>query len=104
MMLYHAGSFLQILEGEEQDVEQLFSKIGKDKFHTNIKIIYRGDIDEREFSDWSMGFVNTANYADLPAGFIDYVKDLSIHTIDKTRAKRVLKMFQEGTWRQKVDH
>ena len=103
MMLYHAGSFIQVLEGEEGPVKTLFSAIGKDKRHTNVKIIFSDTIDEREFSDWSMGFFNTEDNNTLPDGFLNYASEVKARTINKTRAKKVLKMFQEGVWRQKVD-
>jgi hypothetical protein len=106
MMLYHSGSFLQILEGDDDNVNALFSIIERDKRHTNVKIIYRDIADgngEREFEDWSMGFVNTAKYTNLPGGFVNYATELESRTLDKTRAKKVMKMFQQGTWRQTID-
>jgi Sensors of blue-light using FAD len=103
MMLYHSGSFLQVLEGERDSVEILFLTIKSSGKHGAIKIIYRGEIDQREFEEWSMGFSNTSDCPDMPEGFVDYLTELETRTLGKTRAKKILKMFQEGTWRQSVD-
>lgn len=56
MLLYHDRSFLQILEGEEELVEDLFERISRDKRHSGVTVFLRDEADEREFGDWSMAF------------------------------------------------
>jgi uncharacterized membrane protein (DUF373 family) len=56
MLLYGNGAFLQVLEGEEQPIDRLIEKIKNDSRHTNIKMLYRKHISQRQYSDWSMGF------------------------------------------------
>ncbi|MGA0394005.1 MAG: BLUF domain-containing protein [Rhodospirillales bacterium] len=102
LLVYHGGSFLQVLEGPEVEVENLLEKIHKDPRHNNIKILFKDTVPEKEFEDWSMGFDDAANIAQANEGFLDYQTDIAALTIDRTRAKRVLKMFQDGEWRQKV--
>ncbi|MEP0355826.1 MAG: BLUF domain-containing protein [Paraglaciecola sp.] len=48
--------FIQVLEGNQLDVESIFSKISDDSRHDNIRCIYKQSIMIREFGDWSMGF------------------------------------------------
>ena len=103
MLVYHGGSFLQILEGPDAAVEALFDKISKDPRHTKMKLIFRGEIEEKEFDDWSMGFVNTSNRTKEIEGFVDYASELEELTLDRTRAKKVLNLFREGSWRLTVD-
>lgn len=55
-LLYHSGRFIQLLEGEEHEVSDLFEKISKDARHDNIEIIQRANTPERLFNKWSMAF------------------------------------------------
>ena len=56
MLLYGTGSFYQVLEGEKEDVEDIYQSIVKDgRNHSNI-VILKNEIDERAFPNWSMGF------------------------------------------------
>ena len=56
MLLYHDRSFLQILEGEEDSVEDLFARISLDPRHSGVTVFLRDEAHEREFGDWSMAF------------------------------------------------
>jgi hypothetical protein len=50
------NQFMQVLEGEEKILLNLFDKICKDTRHSLIKIIYQEGIIERGFKDWTMAF------------------------------------------------
>ena len=70
MLLYHEGNLMQILEGEEVTVNNLFYKIEKDKRHSNVAKLISGTSDVRNFPEWSMGFKTESdpewkNYAGL---------------------------------------
>lgn len=56
MLLYGDGSFLQVLEGEEESVKSLYEKILIDERHKECILIDESAIDEKSFSGWSMGF------------------------------------------------
>lgn len=56
VLLYYNECFIQVLEGEEKIVEQAFERIKKDPRHTNVTVLKKKYISEREFGDWSMGF------------------------------------------------
>ena len=49
-------SFVQILEGEEQDVRETFERISGDPRHRDIRIAITRTSDQREFGPWTMGF------------------------------------------------
>ena len=55
-LLYHNNVFLQLLEGNKNDLSELFETIKKDKRHSDITLIIEENIDKRMFSDWSMAF------------------------------------------------
>lgn len=56
MMLFSEGTFLQVLEGNDQDVGNLIKKIEKDKRHHSLVRLDSQQIQQRIFPDWSMGF------------------------------------------------
>ena len=56
MLLFGNTTYVQCLEGEQADVDELLVKIGADPRHTAIKVLRRGPIAARQFSEWNMGF------------------------------------------------
>jgi hypothetical protein len=56
MLLYRDGFFIQALEGELDAIENLFANISKDERHRNVILVYKNPIQQRRFSDWTMGF------------------------------------------------
>lgn len=63
LLLYHEGSFLQILEGPVEAVTRLYGTIRNDTRHRQIITLWSGAVKERVFADWRMGF---ARITDLP--------------------------------------
>ena len=58
MLLYKAGRFIQAIEGNEEDVTELYEVIKRDLRHRNVdtlRSVYRPN---RDFPDWTMGFQN----------------------------------------------
>ncbi len=66
MLMYGDGTYLQCLEGEPADVDELLKTIDADPRHTAVKILRRVPITSRQFTDWSMGFerVTEKSFAD----------------------------------------
>jgi hypothetical protein len=58
ILIYWAKTrqFMQILEGSEKIIFDLYDVIKKDDRHKSLKLIYDGDIPERCFANWKMGF------------------------------------------------
>ena len=55
LLLFIDGGFLQILEGEERTVRELFDRIAADPRHWNTRILLDRE-SPRAFGGWSMGF------------------------------------------------
>ena len=62
ILLFDQGTFCQALEGEQRVVHELFKKIKNDPRHTNIIKIFDDEIQSRDFSSWSMRFINLNQY------------------------------------------
>ena len=58
LLLHRDRSFYQVLEGSEDVVRETFEGIEKDERHTAIDVLFEGAVEEREFPDWQMGFLN----------------------------------------------
>lgn len=56
MLVYAAGSFLQLFEGEDSDVEVIWDRIRMDARHTALRVLQDGPARQRLFGEWSMGF------------------------------------------------
>jgi hypothetical protein len=56
MLLYGNGVFLQAIEGEDDVIDDLVTKIQDDPRHEEIQMLKRKPIEEREYAEWSMGF------------------------------------------------
>jgi hypothetical protein len=71
VLLYAGDNFLQVLEGPDAAVEQVFSAIKKDQRHTGLMTLLRRQVPARNFQNWSMGFerVEREKYPDLDAAF-----------------------------------
>ena len=76
MLLYRDGAFLQVLEGEEKDVDEIYSSICLDRRNAGNYLIERKVIKERNFPDWSMGFENLVTWPpdDLEGGLDIFAK------------------------------
>ena len=104
LLLYHGGSFLQVLEGEEPVVDALFEKIAKDPRHNRCMVIKRSPIQSRRFADWSMGFVEvTGEVARKLEGFNSFFQKARIDLSGEAeRLTKILGEFRSGQWRQHV--
>lgn len=55
-LLYHKGFFLQILEGEEKIVREMFERISLDKRNKQITLLSTDQSDFRIFKEWDMAY------------------------------------------------
>lgn len=98
LLLHRDRSFYQVLEGAEGVVRETFDSIEKDERHTAIDVLFEGEVDEREFPDWQMGFLNLDG-VDLETlqGYSDFLsrEDNSKDFLENlSRGKRLALMFR----------
>lgn len=98
LLLYKRGRFMQILEGEEEQVVRLYETIKKDTRHYQIITLAKTAIDERMFGDWKMGFVNLQSLKseNIPgyADFLNRTFDLKTLVPDTSLAYKFLNIFR----------
>ncbi len=105
MLIYHEGSFIQALEGERNDVEAVYEKIGRDPRHSETRILFRGEIPHRDFASWSMGFYRSKqSKVENLEGFHQFL-NRGFRNCDPEAngsiARKALLAFRDGSWRQK---
>lgn len=54
MLIYHDGTFFQMLEGSKENVQAAFEKIRDDPRHSAIIKLFEGETSKRHFPDWKM--------------------------------------------------
>lgn len=99
MLLYKDGNFMQVLEGEEGAVRDLYDKIGDDPRHRGEIVLREGFTEERQFPGWSMGFrdLESPGARAIPgySGFLNTPLTGREFSGDPTRAQRLLLTFKK---------
>lgn len=95
VLFYHKGKFIQVLEGEIENLNVIIKKIKEDPRHRNIQYLVNEPIEKRGFPEWNMDTFNLStdeslNIQDLAEyyesyrrnakmdtlGFVNYIKDI----------------------------
>lgn len=71
VLLYGNEQFMQVLEGEEDVVQELYAQIKQDPRHYNILTFANKVVAKRAFTEWTMAFqsVSAQQFADV-AGYL----------------------------------
>jgi len=96
LLAYKDGNFMQTIEGQEQKIMKLMLKISRDTRHHGIILMFKGFIERREFSNWSMAYLNLSG--DSSEGFSDFlISDKSEHEkkISAGKAKTLMLNFRK---------
>jgi hypothetical protein len=56
MMAFDSRYFLQAVEGSREALSQLYSNLVRDPRHKRLVLLSFESIEQRSFSDWTMGF------------------------------------------------
>lgn len=56
VLMYCNGNIIQVLEGEELNVKETFSRILRDSRHRQIIKVFSGAVADRSFPTWLMGY------------------------------------------------
>lgn len=94
VLYYGEGSFFQCLEGERPVVEALIEKLRMDDRHKDFRIIHQVDIEERQFTDWSMKYIPTS---DVVKGLLKQAgyQRFDPYQFDGAMVRKLLKTFRE---------
>jgi hypothetical protein len=95
VLLYFHGNILQLLEGSQQGVDELYNVICKDSRHDQVTRLCRIPIKERAFADWAMG------YRTFSGTHLDHLGDLvCFNTEDEQNMiRRLVQLFYQTHYR-----
>jgi len=60
LLLFIDGGFLQVLEGEERAVRELYTRISSDPRHRNTRLMLDREVPSRAFPEWNMALSGPA--------------------------------------------
>jgi hypothetical protein len=107
LLLYHQGEFIQILEGDKEVVEELYSRIKTDPRHSLAKLLESSPIEKRSFPTWQMAFkpLTKKNLDDFSAhiGLSEFDKLSKVHE-DTSLANKLLKVIGDQMLREPRKH
>ncbi len=100
MLLYKDGNFMQVLEGPDHAVRELFEAICSDGRHRGVIRLLEQPIEEREFPGWSMAFQNLrdGSLRNL-SGYSEFMNeplDSKAFQTDPGHAQRLLQVFRKN--------
>lgn len=100
MLLYKDGNFMQVLEGEQGEVQRMIATIEADPRHHHVLHLLRGDTEQRTFPNWSMGFrdLNAPDVHDLDgySEFLNTPLTGGEFASDPAKAQRLLLTFKRS--------
>jgi len=102
ILLFKNGEFLQVLEGEIENVRALYQKIDKDPRHDDVQLVSEDPCTERSFQKWSMGFADLSG--PRTPGFSDAIQNhRALFELTKDLClTRVLHDFKSGQLRKHI--
>ena len=71
LLLYGEQQFIQVLEGDKDNLDIIFKKILLDDRHHKIQMLAYTPIAERSFVNWNMGFVLFSQQPELKNALIE---------------------------------
>ena len=99
MLLYRDGTFLQVLEGEEEDVTHVYGLTKSDGRHPDLINVLQDPIEKHHFEDWRMGFhqIEDTDLENAPEGYTPFMEEgFEGETFEETpnRALEMLSYFR----------
>lgn len=80
VLLYHDGTFIQVLEGRAQDVDATFARILRAGQHDGVLVLSQSEVPDRLFDGWHMAFARPDRFVtageDAVMPFRNLLKDL----------------------------
>lgn len=95
VLFYHNNNFLQVIEGDKEDLENLMKNIEKDNRHKNFIKIIDDSISQRCFEDWSMDSFNLNNRQYIDENIVRYLKDSSYEVLPEIDSKVFIELLKD---------
>jgi len=104
VLFCHNNTFVQVLEGEENELDKVMEKINKDPRHNNIKILVKKEINKHYLSQWNMDSFHLSDEENLDIEELEKVRDAFEANI-LPRSDELIQVFklliEKGAFREK---
>lgn len=98
LLLYIDGGFLQMLEGDELVLRELYSRISSDRRHSELRLMLDRESAVRTFPGWSMGFERPCMDDPETAGMFGVAR-AAIHDQLSPKTGRIVAMMLQTFYR-----
>lgn len=100
MLLHKGGNFMQMLEGDKEQVLRLFQEISGDPRHRQVTEVLSGEASERQFPNWTMGFFNMDKVPDSPdfGAYFEKAMNAATYPADSKNAFQFITRFNSWTF------
>ncbi len=104
VLLYINGRIVQVLEGQQPLVEDLYKSIQADPRHTDVRTVISQPIGQRLFNQWAMGYetLTSHQYGEVRGMIAPDAQDGLIGDADQSVIVRMLKGFFDLNSRQRT--
>jgi len=97
LLIMKGRTFLQCLEGNKTDVDEIFEKIKKDERHDSIVELIEEDDGKRYFPNWWMGYKNINHLNEVNSKrLIDFSEEKNINKFSSDDISEIFKEFVES--------
>ncbi len=97
LLLYARDQFLQVLEGPEPALSQLYARIKADPRHYAVRLLAHGPIAQRAFPDWRMAYAPASPaFIEHATGFLPLAAAPGLTAHPSPELFRLLREFVEG--------
>ncbi|MDA7949018.1 MAG: BLUF domain-containing protein [Hyphomicrobiaceae bacterium] len=79
VLFFNGREFFQLLEGERDVVNRIFTSIERDARHREITVFHAGPIERRAFAEWSMAYERV----EAGTSFGNWKDDLAVSADDQ---------------------
>lgn len=94
LMLHKDGNIIQIIEGEKDNVIQLFYNMTNDNRHTHIIKLLQKNITNRMFSDWKMSFINYDKNTEKNNCFSTFLLEIKNNVCEDDKINSLFTLFK----------
>lgn len=92
-LLYHNGYFMQLIEGQPDDISSIYERIHTDPRHDVLSILFEDEISARFFPDWTMDYRAAT---DMPFASLDALYETAKVSTTRFPINDFLIMFGES--------
>jgi Sensors of blue-light using FAD len=102
LLIFVDGGFLQVLEGDERPLRELYARIATDRRHRDPRLMLDREVPVRAFGEWNMGFERPGMEDPETAGMFGVARS-AIHDRLSPGTGRIVAMMLETFYRVQQD-